>query len=276
MLHEVPWESIAEQLASVSQVRPALGPLVTALEPLLALVHREAQAAVPPQISLVEPEVRNGIGLPILPRAEFPVNAEAGLRLFRQLLAGAVQAGETGEVAIPLREQAEDPRWVEGILQAYVAGNLETVPSQRETAHRSQQLGFFAGLALLPGVEAAAGSLGWRVSSAWSMAFCPVCGTRPRVAELRAPEGRRYLHCGFCGWAWAYPRTGCPLCGTTDHHAMEVLLVEDDPRVKVETCRSCRRYLKLVDNHELFGLIPFIEDLTTPHLELLALQRGYR
>ena len=54
------------------------------------------------------------------------------------------------------------------------------------------------------------------------------------------------------------------------------MLIEDDQRVKIEICQQCRRYIKVVDNKEFFGLIPFLEDLTTPHLDLLALERGYR
>jgi len=268
VLRETSWETIAEHLATARRVRPLLMPLVDALEPVLALVHREAQAAAVPQIPLAEPEARNGVGLPVLSRADFRVDVDEGLRMFRRLVAAAP--------TFPLREQAEDPKWIEGVLLAYAAGDLETAPSEAEATRRVQQLTFFAGMALLPGLEAAATCLGRWVSPAWTEAICPVCGTQPRLAELRAPEGRRYLHCGFCGWAWSYRRSGCPFCDNADGRGIELLVVEDDPRCKIELCGQCRRYLKLVDNHECFGLVPSLEDLTTPHLDLLALERGYR
>ena len=268
MLRDTPWEAIAEHLATARRVRPQLMPLVDALDPVLALVHREAQAASLPQIPLAEPEVRNGVGLPVLSRPEFPVDVDEGIRVFRQLVAGAP--------TFALRQQAEDPKWIEEVLLAYVAGDLRAAPSDGEAMHAMQQLTFFAGLALLPGLEAAATCLGRWVSPAWGEAICPVCGTQPRLAELRAPEGRRHLHCGFCGWAWAYRRSGCPFCESADGRGIELLAVEDDPRCKVELCRGCRRYLKLVDNHECFGLVPTLEDLLTPHLDLLATGRGYR
>jgi FdhE protein len=268
VLRDTSWESIAEHLATARRVRPQLTPLVDALEPVLALVHREAQAAALPQIPLAEPEVRNGIGLPVLSRAEFPVDVGEGVRVFRQLVAAAP--------AFPPREQAGDPKWIEGVLLAYASGDLEAAPSEGEAAGRVQQLTFFAGLALLPALEAAATCLGRWVSPAWAEAICPVCGTQPRLAELRAPEGRRYLHCGFCGWVWAYRRSGCPFCDNADGRGIERLEIEGDPRCKIELCQQCRRYLKLVDNNECFGLVPSLEDLTTPHLDLLATGRGYR
>ena len=268
MLRDTSWETIAEHLATARRVRPQLTPLVDALEPVLALVHREAQAVPVPQIPVAEAEVRNGAGLPVLLRSEFPVPVDEGVRMFRQLVAAVP--------TFPLQEQAMDAQWVEGVLLAYAAGDLETGPSEGEGTRRVQQLTFFAGLALLPGLEAAATCLGRWVSPAWGEAICPVCGTQARLAELRAPEGRRFLHCGFCGWAWAYRRSGCPFCDNVEGRGIERLAVEDDPRCKIELCHQCRRYLKLVDNHECFGLIPVLEDLTTPHLDLLATGRGFR
>ena len=268
MLRDTPWETIAEHLAAARRVRPQLTPLADALEPVLALVHREAQAAAVPQIPLAKPEIRNELGLPVLSRAEFPVDVDEGVRLFRQLV--------TATPTCSLHRQAEDGRWIEEVLRTYVAGHLGAPPSDGEAMRSTQQLSFFAGLALLPGLEAAATCLGRWVSSAWGEAGCPVCGTQPHLAELRAPEGRRHLHCGFCGWAWAYRRSGCPFCENADGRGIELLAVEDDPRCKVELCQGCRRYLKLVDNHECFGLVPSLEDLLTPHLDLLATGRGYR
>jgi hypothetical protein len=36
----------------------------------------------------------------------------------------------------------------------------------------------------------------------------------------------------------------------------------------------CHRYLKLVDSKEFLGLIPEVEVLLTPHLDVAAVERG--
>lgn len=276
MLRGTSWESIAENLATVRRLRAPLLALVDALEPVLALVHREAQAAALPQIPLVGPEARNGRGLPILPRADFPMDVDGGMRLFHELVVVAAEGPEEARAAIiPLRKQAGDTQWVKGVLLAYASGDLEAVAPGAE-ATRTQQLVFFAGMALRPWLEAAATSLGSWVSAGWAEAICPVCGTRPRLAELRAPEGRRSLHCAFCGFAWQYATTGCPACGNQDANTLQLLYVEEDRRSRLDVCEACRTYIKCIDNKEHFGIVPLVEDLLSPHLDLLAVEKGYQ
>lgn len=276
MLRGTSWESIAENLAAVRRIRSPLAPLVDSLEPVLRLVHREAQAAPLPEIRLVEPGARNGLGLPILPRAEFPVDVAAGVRLVRELLAATSEGpAETRAATAALRERAKDAEWVTGVLLTYASGELEAAASQDDAAG-AQQLIFFAGMALRPGLEAAATTLSTWVSSAWAGATCPVCGTGPRLAELRAPDGRRYLHCAFCDFAWQYATTGCPACESQTAEGINLLYVEADRRSRLDVCETCRTYIKCVDNKEYLGLVPLVEDLLSPHLDLLAAEKGYQ
>ena len=111
----------------------------------------------------------------------------------------------------------------------------------------------------------------------WRKAICPVCGSAPKFAELggEALAASRYLHCGFCGWAWQVDRIGCPYCDNKNHNRLQTLIIEDYQQCKLEVCQECRRYLKVVDNREFIGLIPEIEDMATPHLDLAAIERGY-
>ena len=276
MFRRTSWESVAENLAVVRRIRSPLLPLADALEPVLALVHREAQAAPLPELPLVEPGVRNSLGLPVISRAEFPIEVEAGVRLFRELLAVASEGPEERRAAIiPLRERAEDAQWVAGVLLAYASGDLEAAASRRDAAS-AEPLIFFARMALLPGLEAAAEFLARWVSPVWADATCPVCGTGPRLAELRAPEGRRHLHCAFCGFAWQYATTGCPACGSQKAERITLLYVEEDRRIRLEVCEACQAYTKCVDNKEHFGIVPMVEDLLSPHLDVLAAEKGYR
>jgi FdhE protein len=275
VLRTTSWENIAQNLTAARRLRPPLVPLADALEPVLLLVHGEAQAAASPEIRLEEPGLRNGVGLPILPRADLPIDVDAGVRLFRELVAVAKKEPKEAPAAgVQLQDRAKDGDWVAGVLLAYAFGELEAAAAGTEAAGVEEML-FFARMALLPGLEAAAASLGTWVSSAWSEASCPVCGTRPCLAELRAPEGRRFLHCAFCGFAWQYATTGCPACGGQAER-IDILTVEEDRRSRLDLCQDCRTYTKCVDNKEYFGIVPLVEDLLSPHLDVLALEKGFR
>jgi FdhE protein len=274
VLRETSWDSISGNLAAVRRLRPPLAPLADALEPVLARVHREARQVPPPEIPLVDPEMRNGLGLPLLPRAEFPIDAGAGMRLFRELVVEASEKQAIDQSPVSsLQERAQDPAWVEGLLRAFSSDELEGVAAGAPDAADSQRLIFFARMALLPGLEAVAARFGASVSSAWGEATCPMCGSKPRLAELRAPEGRRHLHCGFCHYSWPYAATGCPNCGTQQAGRTNLLYVEDDRRSRLEICEACRTYIKCIDNKEFFGIVPLVEDLLSPHLDILAVEK---
>ncbi len=104
-----------------------------------------------------------------------------------------------------------------------------------------------------------------------------MCGSAPATSEHRGQEttAHRYLHCGLCGCRWRFRRGECPFCGNRDHQRLTLLYDEADKRCKLEVCHACRRALKLVDNKDFFGLIPWLEDLGSPHLELIAAERGF-
>jgi FdhE protein len=276
VLRETSWENIAQNLAAARRLRPPLVPLADALEPVLLLVHREAQAAASPEIRLEEPGLRNSVGLSILPRADFPIDVDAGVRLFRELVAVAKkEPKEAPAGGVELQDRAKDGDWVAGVLQAYAFGELEAAAAETE-AVGAEELLFFARMALLPGLEAVAASLTSWVSSGWSEASCPVCGTRPHLTELRAPEGRRFLHCAFCGFAWPYATTGCAACGSQEAERIDILTVEEDRRSRLDLCQDCRTYTKCIDNKEYFGIVPLVEDLLSPHLDVLALEKEFR
>ncbi len=279
MLVERRWEEIAEYLAGVRRRRPAVGEVVDLHERLLRAQHAAAQALPARAVDAESDRLaeRNRQGLPVVARGEFPIDLVAATELFGGLLAALRESGpEARDRAVAIQRGVE-------------TGALDVV-ALLEGAVRGDEVGECGGLdpeplrllaeaSIRPGAEVLARGVGRFVEGdRWHRPTCPVCGSPPKIAELRGAElaATRYLHCGFCAWAWAYRRSGCPFCENVDHRGLELLLIEDDPRCKIETCQHCRRYIKLVDNKEFFGLIPFLEELTTPHLDLLALERGYR
>ncbi len=278
-LRDRPWEEIAEYLEEVRRRRPALAEVVDLQGRILRVQHEAARALPDPTVDTAAEALarRNTQGLPVVPRSEFALDLAAAARLFSALLdALSAAGGETRERALAIRRGLESRVLdLTALLQAAVRGE----EGGRFGGLDPGPVRLLAEASIRPYAEALALALGrWVRDDRWNLPTCPVCGSPPRIAELRGAElaASRYLHCGFCGWAWGYRRSGCPFCENVDHRGIELLVVEDDPRCKIETCQRCRRYLKLVDNKEFFGLIPSLEDLTTPHLDLLALERGYR
>lgn len=110
----------------------------------------------------------------------------------------------------------------------------------------------------------------------WSHGYCPLCGGVPVMGELSGEEGKKQLHCGACGTSWAYTRLQCSHCGNDDVATLEYFTAEGDASHRVNVCRKCSCYLKLVDSRVAGAGLPLdIEDLATLHLDHLAQQEGF-
>ena len=108
--------------------------------------------------------------------------------------------------------------------------------------------------------------------------YCPVCGRRPVLAELRKyREGRtRDLICGGCGTRWLYARVGCVYCGNTNLEKMHTLEPERDSSMRLDICDVCDSYIKTyrgpVDGSPEDAI--YRQDWASVHLDLLAEEKG--
>ncbi|WP_237141652.1 formate dehydrogenase accessory protein FdhE, partial [Selenomonas sp. oral taxon 126] len=108
--------------------------------------------------------------------------------------------------------------------------------------------------------------------------FCPVCGRRPVIADLRKHrEGRiRHLVCGGCGTRWLYARVGCVYCGNTNLEKMHTLEPEHDSAMRLDICDVCDSYIKTyrgpVDGSPEDAI--YRQDWASVHLDLLAEEKG--
>jgi FdhE protein len=109
----------------------------------------------------------------------------------------------------------------------------------------------------------------------WREGYCPVCGSRAGMAELAGEEGHRFLSCSCCAFRWPFPRLACPFCGCADPEQLSYFTIGDGP-FRVNTCRNCSRYLKTRDSRLGSAGAPLeAEDLTTIHLDLIAVREGF-
>ena len=107
--------------------------------------------------------------------------------------------------------------------------------------------------------------------------FCPLCGSRPLLGVLR-PEGdggKRFLLCSFCGQEWEFRRLLCPTCGEEAENKLPVYTAEQLPHIRVESCDTCKFYLRTIDLTKDGNAIPLVDDLAAIPLTLWAHEQGY-
>jgi FdhE protein len=115
-------------------------------------------------------------------------------------------------------------------------------------------------------------------STTGSESTCPLCGGKPQLAVLR-PEGdggKRYLQCSFCLTEWEFRRVLCPTCAETDYTKLPRYSAEEPMAVRVEACDTCKSYLKSFDTTLDGLLIPEVDEIAFPALDIWASEQGYR
>lgn len=110
----------------------------------------------------------------------------------------------------------------------------------------------------------------------WEEGYCPLCGARPALAELRGGE-RRWIRCGRCGTGWIRSSHHCVFCGNDDHRTQGYLARDNNwESQRVTTCDRCGGYLKtLATMGPLDPAEVALTDLSTLDLDLAAIEQDY-
>ena len=107
---------------------------------------------------------------------------------------------------------------------------------------------------------------------------CPACGGAPvssLVVGWTAASKARYCACSLCGTLWNHVRIRCTACGATD--GISYYTIEDGSKtVGVETCTTCRSYIKHMQQHEDHAIDPVADDVASYALDLLAREQDFR
>lgn len=108
---------------------------------------------------------------------------------------------------------------------------------------------------------------------------CPFCGGSAWIsARKSAPDaesGFRYLTCSLCALEWQFNRIQCACCFEEDPHKLPVFRSDVHPNALIETCDTCRRYIKSIDLTKDARPVPIIDDLLTIAMDLWAVEQGY-
>jgi FdhE protein len=213
---------------------------------------------------------------PLLNGRGLRVNAGVAQRLVRRL-ASTAAAGHLMD-AHSLRRYRPSPADAVALIVAAVRQDLTELAALAD-ANGVERGPFMsvAHLAALPLLQSCRRLLADHVPRHWPNGYCPICAAWPILAERRGLDRSRRLRCGRCGAEWEVQWLYCVYCGERDHQQLGFLVPEDGGEsLKVETCASCRGYLKSIAS--LQGIPPFellLRDLETVELDLVAVERGY-
>jgi FdhE protein len=107
--------------------------------------------------------------------------------------------------------------------------------------------------------------------------ICPRCGSPPLLGVLR-PEGdgaKRFLMCSFCLREWEFRRIFCAACGEEAEGKLPVYVAEQFAHIRVESCDTCKSYLRTIDLTKDGHAVPLVDDLSAIPLSLWAHEQGY-
>jgi len=227
-------------------------------------------------------QVRGGVKAAEAPAVIDPETLPVDLPLARRLLDATIQiVAEHGSAGDRLRRlqamMAEEPGLLEELIRrAALAGDGGRAVSPEIPA---ELLLFVARIVAAPFVTAAAVRIEQsETQPPGSDGYCPLCGSPPGLAELRAGDGGRVLLCSLCGHRFEFGRLVCPFCGVDDQSALGTLTVDAEQARWIETCDRCRHYLKTIDGRRLpegRQPVPLVEEVARMYLDLLAEREGF-
>jgi formate dehydrogenase accessory protein FdhE len=107
---------------------------------------------------------------------------------------------------------------------------------------------------------------------------CPRCNSLPLLGILRqeGDGGKRYLQCSFCSQEWEFRRIFCAKCGEEREDQLPVYIAKLFPHVRVESCETCKHFLRTIDLTKDGNAVPVVDDLAALPLSFWAEEQGYQ
>lgn len=272
-----------ESKISALQQAAADSPEYAAITPFFAAVYeylrgREGQTGITIDLSAVSGAERTGNGFPLVSPAELSIDPDILKTFLSGVLRVLKQHGKEGDESLERISQALCSGCVdaEGLLLAIL--ERRRVPLDEASLSLgvpAPLLEYVFEIPLKTALELCSADIPTDAFPEWHENVCPVCGSRPAMAELAGDEGRRHLCCSACFYSWQFKRMKCPSCGCEDTEKLSYFTAGEGS-TRVDTCRACSRYIKTRDLRKGGGDVPLeVEDLLTIHLDLLASREGF-
>ena len=161
--------------------------------------------------------------------------------------------------------------WKTGLLESHLP-----VAGQSDPRLADPFEDFFARAMLQPYADFVAGAM-LPPAPLMTVCRCPRCNALPLLGVLR-PEGdsgKRFLVCSFCSLEWEFRRILCANCGEAKEQQLPVYVAEQFPHIRVESCETCKHFLRTIDLTKDGHAIPVVDDLAAVPLSLWAEEHGY-
>lgn len=281
-MSEADLKMISERIDALCEERPSHKEVLEFLKGIMAEKLEAKQHVHVDSIDLDESllAVKREEGFPLVDKKELQLDRTSARRLFdrlcEQLRKKEKTSGDIERITQALEKEEFD---MDELFDKALAEDFEYFNRISDKLNVAKGILFFlADNSLQPIFEVHAEKLKGHVDQTrWWRAYCPICGSKPVMAELVGQERKKFLVCSRCGYEWRFKRTQCPFCENEERKGFKYFFTENEGRVyRVETCQKCKKYIKTVDTQELDGkCIPAVEDIGTLHLDVIAQKEGY-
>jgi FdhE protein len=206
-----------------------------------------------------------------------PLKVALLLEPFSDLLSVAEKHGP-GPVAAQARQTREQgaAHWSKMLSDFWKTGLLEPSTENRDRGNQAL-LDFLRRAVLQPYAEFVVSAM-LPPALPMTVCRCPRCNSLPLLGVLR-PEGdggKRYLQCPLCAQEWEFRRIFCAYCAEDQENKLSVYSAEHFPHIRLETCESCKHFLRTIDLTKDGHAVPIVDDLAAIPLTLWAEENGYK
>lgn len=279
---EVTLEEIIERIDDISEERPSHKEVLQFLKEVVTEQHRIKQEIETDPVNMDEKLVKTKIqeGFSVVDKSDLKLDITQASHLFERLCDVLKRNKNVSSDVDAIKDViARKELSLEELFKKTAAEDEEYLDKLSDRLKLKKEiLLFLAKNSIKPIFEAYAHKLEGHVDQErWWRGYCPICGSKPVMAELIGAERKKFLICSCCGYEWRFKRTKCPFCENEESRAFKYFFTEKEGRAyRVETCQKCNKYIKTVDTEELGEeIIPSVEDIGTLYLDVLAKKEGY-
>lgn len=271
----------AAQLKSLTELA-ALKPALSQICTFHAALYRLWQTSSPfvrLNLDPTEASTRQQQGFPLISGVMLKIDPAKASRFFADLLALLAAHGQQGQDEIARLQKSLEQGQLELTPLLVAALDRDRRPISEKAAELEVQaalLEYGLNLSLAGALRRCRAENQPSAVANWHQGYCPFCGGLPSIAAHGGEDGKKTLHCSLCGYDWQFQRITCIHCGNTDHETLAYFTAEGEPGYRVDICRKCCGYLKVLDNRQLqAGLQLDIADIASLPLDFMAAQEGF-
>ena len=273
-------ENLRKRIEQIKKKRPAYGPILDFYQKIREK-QEEVKASLnidPVAMSKQWKDLLAKEGFPLLQKEDFPIDVESSLTLFPSICEISKESNPFLPQEVKKIEETFGSRKLD-LKELFKRGIREQRIEQvaEEFGLDKKVFLFLLQESARPSMEAVVAKLHGEIPpGAQDKGSCPLCGSLPSLGLLKEETGKRFLFCPHCSYQWQVDRIACPFCSNTGHETLHYLYAEGEEAYRINLCEKCHQYIKTIDLRKMDVLDPFLEDIATLHLDVLATQKGFK